>query len=424
MSPTSLWTAAEIAAATGGAQAGTFHASGISIDTRTLKPGDLFIALKGPNFDGHAYIDEALAAGAAGVLASEPVSAPHVLVAQTEQALTDLGIAARTRFDGQLIAITGSVGKTTTKALTAAAFGAFARVYATEGNLNNHLGVPVTLARMPRDTQVAIIEMGMNHFGEIAHLSKVARPTAALITAIDWVHSENLDGTLEGVAKAKAEICAGLDGPVCAPKALESLLAPELEGQDIHWITAPFDGPMTLPGAENLWNAALALAFVPAAHRSAAAKAVSALPPQQGRGNAIALTIGGKSVQVFNDAYNAAPASMQAAIQNLMDRPASGRRVAIVGDMAELANPLKLHESLGKFLAETAIDVVVAVGKFKLSILEPLPPSILTAGFDDPDGVAAHVMSILQPGDQILIKASNSTGLGRVVAELEAAAAR
>ena len=417
-----LWTAEEIAAATGGAQAGDFAAEGVSIDTRTLQPGDLFIALKGPNFDGHTYVGKAMDMGAAGVLASQPVDAPHVLVADTQQGLTDLGLAARARFTGHVIGITGSVGKTTTKALAAAAYGAFSRVWATQGNLNNHLGVPLTLARMPRDTQIAIIEMGMNHFGEIAHLSRLAQPHSAIITAIDWVHSENLDGTLEGVAKAKAEICEGLSGPLFAPHALQDLLDPQLPNQDIHWIDTPFDGPMTLPGGENRWNAALALAHVPADHQQAARHAVSALAPQTGRGNALALTIDGKAVHVFNDAYNAAPASMRAAVQNLMDRPASGRRIAILGDMAELANPLELHENLGKFLAETAIDVVVAVGKFKSSILAPLPPSILTAGFEDPDAVAAHVLSILQPGDQILIKASNSTGLSTVVAELEAAA--
>ncbi len=420
MSPP-LWTGQEIAEATGGTLSETFGPiTGVCIDTRTLQPGDLFIALQGPNFDGHDFIEAAMKHGAAGVLSGRPCAAPHIEVDDTTAALTALGAAARARFSGQVIAITGSVGKTTTRSLTAAAFGSFSRTHATLGNLNNHLGVPLTLARLPRDAETAVIEMGMNHFGEIEALSRLARPHVALITAIDWVHSENLDGTLEGVAKAKSEICAGLSGPLYAPASVKHLVEPHLSNQEVIWIDQPYAGPMALPGDANRWNAALALAAVPKVQRSAAEAALGQVSAEPGRGDVLSLSIDGKAVTVFNDAYNAAPASMRAAIQNLMAQT-GGRRIAIVGYMAELANPEQHHKNLGKFLAQASPDMVIAVGKFHSSILAPLPPSIGTAGWDSPDQVVPHLRPLLAQGDQILVKASNSTNLARVVADLQAA---
>lgn len=426
-----LWTLWEVRAAVQGKTAGKdTKIHGVSIDSRTVAPGDLFIALKGPNFDGHAYVAAALETGAAAclvsdetVFANQATDAPLILVENTEVALTELGIAARARFSGQVIGITGSVGKTTTRALTSAAFGSFSQTHATHGNLNNHLGVPLTLARLPQNAETAVIEMGMNHFGEIEALSQLAKPHIALITAIDWVHSENLDGTLEGVAKAKAEICAGLSGPLFAPHGLKDLLEPHIGSQEVVWIEEPFAGPMALPGEENRWNAALALAAVPAGHRGLAEAAIAQVSAEPGRGDVLELSLDGKSITVFNDAYNAAPASMEAAIRNLMARR-GGRRIAIVGDMAELADPEQHHKNLGKFLAEMSPDMVVAVGNFHSSILVPLPPSIGTAGWNAPEQVVPHLRPLLRQDDQILVKASNSTNLARVVADLQAASDR
>ena len=415
-----LWTANEIAAATGGSLDGNFAPiTGLSIDSRTLDPGDLFIALRGPNFDGHDFIEAAMAYGAAGILSTERCKAPHIQVTDSSAALTALGAAARARFSGQVICITGSMGKTTTRALTAAAFGSFSRTHASLGNLNNHLGVPLTLARLPRDAETAVVEIGMSHFGEIKALSRLTRPHAALITALDWVHSQNLGETLEGVAQAKAEICAGLDGPLFAPIALKGLLKPHLSSQEVNWIDTPYTGRLALLGEENRWNAALALAAVPAGQRSVAEAALAKVNAVPGRGDVLRLCIDGKDVTVLNHAYNATPASMRAAVKNLVAQ-GEGRHLAIVGDMAELAEAERHHRDLGRFLAEAGPDMIVAVGQFHPSILAPLPPSIATAGWDDPEQVVPYLRPLLSQGDHILVKASNSTNLSRVVADLQA----
>ena len=197
-----------------------------------------------------------------GAWSASPLKHRIFWLRDTEAALTHLGSAARARFQGQLLAITGSVGKTTTRALAVAAFSALGKTHGTKGNLNNHLGVPLTLANMPRDTDYAVIEMGMNHFGEIAHLSEIAKPTAAIITAIDWVHSENLDGTLEGLQRLRPK--SHLSTAPCLPQPLfRALLAPELTGVNVHWIDQPYEGDLALPGEENQWNAALVLAALP-----------------------------------------------------------------------------------------------------------------------------------------------------------------
>ena len=432
-----LWQADEVAAAVGGLASAPFDATGVSIDSRRLQPGDLFIALKGPRFAGHSYAAQAMRAGAAGVLSDRPLPYPHVLVTETTQALKDLGAAARQRFAGHVIAVTGSVGKTTTKELLVGAHSPFSRVHATQGNLNNQLGLPLTLARVPREADTAIVELGMNHFGEIAALSRLAQPTAALITAIDWVHSENLDGTLEGVAKAKMEIVAGLQGPLYAPITIRNLLTPYLDNQldnqldneldhqsgkqQVIWVEAPFEGQLALQGQVQRWNAALALATVPALHRTAAAQGLSQILPPQGRGREQELTIRGKKIRLIDDSYNAAPASMRAALTQLCT-PGRSRKIAVIGDMAELANPLQHHQDLGAFLADLPIDMVIAVGSYHEAILKSLPPSFHALGLDDASAVVPYLLGQLQQEDHVLVKASNATGLTQVVRDMHAAA--
>ena len=249
----------------------------------------------------------------------------------------------------------------------------------------------------------------------------MAQPTAALITAIDWVHSENLDGTLAGVAKAKAEIIEGLNGPLFAPLALKVLLSPHVNGQDIVWIDTPYGGALALEGREQRWNAALAFATVPQAHRDAAERALASLQAVPGRGTIEGLLIDGKQIWLVDDAYNASPASMQAAIIKLTGQP-KGRKIAVVGAMAELANPLEHHKNLGKFLARQAIDMVAAVGLFNQEILSALPSSIQAVKLAEPGQVVPTLRPHFHAGDRILVKASNATGLSRVVKDLRAAA--
>ena len=234
---TPLWTAAEIATATGGSCSGSWSATGVSIDTRTLKIGDLFVALRGPTFDGHDFVDAALARGAAGALVHRAdVTSPErksdsdkshdrlVVVKDTFAALQDLARAARTRSTAAVVAVTGSVGKTSTKELLKIALGAQGETSATEGNLNNHWGVPLSLARMPRGARYGVFELGMNHAGEIAPLSRLVQPNVAVITAVEAVHLEFF-ASVEDIADEKAAIMDGLvSGGTADPAARQRVL--------------------------------------------------------------------------------------------------------------------------------------------------------------------------------------------------------
>ena len=410
-----LWTSAEIALAVDALYSDNFNVTGVSIDTRTIKPGELFVALDGPNFNGHDFVEEAMLAGAAGIISTKKTYVPSIKVSNTFNALTNLAAAARKRFKGEVIAITGSVGKTTTKELTASA----KEAYATKGNLNNHIGVPLTLANIPLDAKAAVIEIGMNHFGEIGALSRLTRPTHAIITAIDWVHSENLDGTLAGVAKAKTEILEGLTGPLYAPISIKELIEPYLGQQLVHWIGTPYDGPMQLEGPEHRWNAALALATVKNDMAGAESR-LARVKPTAGRGKQQSLMIDGKRICLIDDSYNASPASMRAALKNLASHTC-GRKIAIIGDMAELAHAKHHHQELGIFISTLTIDLLMAIGHFHPEIVEQLPQSATSIGLPSAKDAFVTIRSQLQDGDTVLIKASNSTGLSRVVRDLIAA---
>src|SRR5688500_6307651 len=209
---TSLWTSAEIAEATGGTASADFSVTGVAFDSREIGPGDLFIALKGETTDGHRFVDKAVTAGAAGVIVSEPVDAPHVLVPDTTEALNDLGIASRSRTSARVIGVTGSVGKTTTKEALFAALdrGEPGRVHRSVQSYNNHTGVPLSLARMPRDARFGVLEMGMNHSGELRALTAMVRPHVAIVTAIASAHREFFASD-EAIADTKGEIFEGLE---------------------------------------------------------------------------------------------------------------------------------------------------------------------------------------------------------------------
>ncbi|HEU4877571.1 MAG TPA: Mur ligase family protein, partial [Sphingomicrobium sp.] len=207
-----LWTSAEIEAATGGRASASFEVGGVTFDSREVEAGHLFVAMPGTVADGHQFVAKALEAGAAGALVSKPIEGPHVLVDNVASALTDLAIAARARMSGTVIGVTGSVGKTSTKEALFAALERFARgkVHRSVKSYNNHTGVPLSLARMPRTSEYAVLEMGMNHAGEIAALTRLVRPHVALITTIAPAHIEHL-GSIEAIADAKAEIFEGLE---------------------------------------------------------------------------------------------------------------------------------------------------------------------------------------------------------------------
>jgi UDP-N-acetylmuramoyl-tripeptide--D-alanyl-D-alanine ligase len=402
------------------------EASGVAIDTRSLKKGDLFFGLVGENgVDGMKFAPQAIEAGAAAVTAGL-------------DNLERLGAAARDRNNGQRIAVTGSVGKTTTKELLATAFAALGRTHAATASFNNHIGVPLTLARMPRDTKYGIFEIGMNHIGEIAPLARQVRPHAAIITTIAPVHLEHM-GSLETIADEKADVFTGMhsDGIAILPadsaqidrltaniknrgiqtiltfglseSANARLLSTDVQSDAVYY-TADINGTrvtgsIPLAGAHIAGNAMAVLAVVQAlggdVHK--AAKALERYAPLAGRG--ARFSAGG--VNVLDESYNGSPASMRATLHVLAALPSKGRRVAIFGDMFELGDTSPvLHASLADTVANLPVDQVITCGPTMQNLHDALPMHQRGPHFTDSAAVAAAIPDLLRPDDSVLIKGS------------------
>ncbi len=449
---TPLWTSADIAAATGGTASADFAISGVAFDSREVGSGDLFIALKGELTDGHRFVDGAFGQGAGGALVSTPVAHRHVLVPDTTAALNALGIAARARTTGKIAGVTGSVGKTSTKEALAAALARANKgeVHRSVKSYNNHTGVPLSLARMPANTHFGVFEMGMNHKGEIAQLTRLVRPHVALVTAIAPAHIENL-GSLEGIADAKAEIFEGLesggtaiipfDTPYCARLAdaarnhtAQVITFGRGEGADVRardviqlengtMIAAVLPGvelnfTMAQPGDHWVSNALAVLAAVQAlgGDLAAAGLALGEMQGLKGRGerHKIALPTGGRAL-LIDESYNANSASMKATLAVLGAEPAS-RRIAVLGEMRELGLTSEaLHADLADPVLAASVDFALLVGPAMAPLADALEQR--TEVFHAPD--AASALQLLEPmlrdGDAILIKGSNAVGLGRLV---------
>ena len=463
---TPLWTSEEVAVATHGRltpDISTWHASGVSIDSRTCKPGDLFVAISGDQFDGHDFIAQAFDAGASSALVSRTpdgidANAPLVIVDDCMEALEALGRAARDRTRAAVIAVTGSVGKTGTKDALNLAFGALGTTHATQGNLNNHIGVPLTLARLPRDTDFAIIEMGMNHPGEITELSKLARPDVAIITTIAAVHLEFFDSIAE-IADAKAEIFDGMSpggiailnrdnvyfailasrawahglehvvGFGAHPEADSQLSACTLNG-DGSDVTARIDDrivrySLNVPGRHWIHNTLAVLASVHAlgGDIDCAAAALRKLEAPKGRGARIDILIDGGTLTVIDDSYNASPASMRAAIAVLAGMPpkAGGRRIAVLGDMLELGETApRLHAALARDLEASNIDLVFSAGPNMASLDAALPAAMRGAHAVDSDALAATLTDSVHSGDIVMVKGSLGSRMKILVETLTA----
>jgi len=456
-----LWTSEAIARATGGKATRAFTANGVSIDSRTIAPGDLFVALSGPNFDGHAFTAQAFAAGAAGALvAHEPAGiapdAPLVVVADTFKALHDLGGAARARTEAHIAAVTGSVGKTSTKEALRAALAALAPVYASSGNLNNHWGVPLSLARMPMDIRYGVFELGMNHAGEIAPLAQLVRPHVAIITTIEAVHIEFFP-SVAAIADAKAEIFEGLDaaGTAILPRdnphfaRLQAHLraqdgarsisfgeSPEAEARLIDYVPEGEGGTVTaeimgrrltyrlgLPGKHQAINSLAVLAAVDALGGDAAVAmgALAALQPIKGRGqrDRIPLPQGG-SVLLIDESYNASPAAVRAALRILAAAaPKAGRRIAVLGDMRELgAEGSALHAGLAPDIVAANIDRVFLVGPLMQALHDTLPQAMRGVHRMASADMVAPLLDDLRDGDVVLVKGSLGTNMAPIVAAL------
>ncbi|HUK60865.1 MAG TPA: UDP-N-acetylmuramoylalanyl-D-glutamyl-2,6-diaminopimelate--D-alanyl-D-alanine ligase [Stellaceae bacterium] len=459
---TPLWTAEEAAAATGGTSARQWSAMGVSIDSRTVARGDLFIALGGPNFDGHDFVADALQKGAVVALVSrEPrnvtVDAPLLTVADTQKALEDLARAARARARATVVAITGSVGKTGTKEALRLAFERQGRTVASAGSLNNQFGVPLSLARMPRETNFGVFEIGMNHPGEIDGLTRLARPDIAVITTIEPVHL-GFFPSVEAIADAKAEIFNGM-GPRGAAvlnrdnvhfarlaeaarvRGIQRILGFGLHAEaavrliDCHLhatasaVTAAVMGEIVdycvaIPGRHWVMNSLAVLAAVKAAGGDvgAAAAALGALEPMEGRGRRHRIEVpAGGTADLIDESYNASPASIRAALDVLAaNEPGKGgRRIAVLGDMLELgADARRLHRELARPIAEAHIDLVFAVGQEMRALYDALPKG-KRGGFTATASDMAELLPLrLNAGDIVTIKGSHGSRMYEVVARL------
>jgi UDP-N-acetylmuramoyl-tripeptide--D-alanyl-D-alanine ligase len=452
---TALWTGAELAAATGGRLTRGFDANGVAIDTRGLAPGDLFVALRGEHRDGHAFVPEALARGAGGAMvarATGPQGAPLLVVGDTLAGLTALGAAGRARFAGRLVAVTGSVGKTTTKEMLRTILAAQAPTHAAAASHNNHWGVPLTLARLPRGAAFCVAELGMNHAGEIAPLARLALPHVAVITTVAAAHIGAL-GSLEAIADEKAAILDGLEPGGIAVLPADSTLIGRLKAAaraagvarvvtfgadpaaDARLLTAEPDGAgtrlqalvggetvalhLSAPGRHMALNALAALAAAAAlgVPTAAAAAALAGFFPVAGRGVQQALSVPGGTALLLDESYNANGASMRAALAVLAaQKPA--RRVAVLGDMLELgAHGPAEHAALAPDVAAAA-DVVFACGPLMRHLCAALPAKLPARHAADAAALAALVSPAIRPGDAVLVKGSLGSNMKLIVAAL------
>ncbi len=428
--PVTLWTAAALQAATGGTMVVPFDATGVSIDTRTLVPGDLFVALTGTT-DGHSHVADALARGASGVLVDRDTAGPALRVTDTFAALHALGRAGRVRFGGKMVSVTGSVGKTTTKEMLRQALSAFGTVHAAHASYNNHWGVPLTLARLPADTQFCVTEIGMNHAGEIAPLAALARPDVAIITAIASNHIGNL-GSIGAIADEKGALLAALgpsgvaivpSGPfqarlaACAPGRVLVFgeagdVAAVPDGLRVGHATIPLH--LNAPGLHMLSNAAATVAGCLALGLDTARAAAALAGFTAGAGRGAQRDLGG--VTLLDESYNASAASIRAALAVL--RTQAGRRVAVLGDMLELGDFAGAeHASLIPFVAEST-DVLYGCGPQMRAVCDA------AGGTWAADSVGLPPLMNLRRGDAVLVKGSLGSRMAIVVRAMEQMAAR
>ncbi|MES2984073.1 MAG: UDP-N-acetylmuramoyl-tripeptide--D-alanyl-D-alanine ligase [Pseudomonadota bacterium] len=457
------WTTQEIIAATGGLSTGDWTATSVSIDSRTLAEGALFVALPGTRVDGHAHVAAALERGAVAALVSAPVagvdSARLVVVKDVERALQQLGIAARARSKATFIGVTGSVGKTGAKEMLATAMGAVGSVYATKGNLNNHLGVPLNLANMPLDVQYAIMEMGMNHPGEIALLAGWVQPHVALITTVDAVHIEYFS-SVEAIADEKAAVFDGMgrkgvavlnaDNPhferlkkQAQAKGMDRILSFGTAKNalcrlvyygidDMHSaIEATIAGTAlayTIGTIGKHWAlmsvAVLGIVDAVGGDLAKAAAALEHFKEPKGRGQITKLGLNGGHLRLVDDCYNASPISMKGAIEKIADmRDASKgavRTVVVLGDMLELGDHAEeMHVGLVPTLVNNQMDLVFAAGTFMEKLFHALPESMRGAYKASSRELAPMVIEALRPNDLVLVKGSRGSRMDVVVEAIE-----
>ena len=464
---TPLWTAADAVRATAGGGGVDWAATGVSIDTRTLMPGDLFVALRGPNHDGHDFVGAALERRAAAAMvdcsaADMPAAAPLLRVGDTLAGLTTLGRFARERSGARIVAVTGSVGKTGTKEALRIALGACGATFASPGSLNNHWGVPLSLARMPPDAAYGVFELGMNHPGEIAALTRLARPHIAVVTTVAPAHL-GFFRSVEEIADAKAEIFLGLEpGGVAvlnrdnphyarlAAAAAETGVAkiigfgadPEAALRLCDCVLEPHGSTieasvggkvvrfrLNVPGRHWVMNALAVLGAAVAAgcDPRQAAEALAAFEAPPGRGRRHRLRWRGGTLTLIDESYNASPAAMLAALAVLATASpeAGGRRVAVLGDMLELGDTARrLHRELAEPLIAAEVDRVFLIGT-EMAALDEVLPAVARGGFwPSAEAAIPALLRFLEPGDVVTVKGSYAVGVGRIVERVLAQSAQ
>ena len=462
-----LWTWDAFLGATGGRPIGTPPAAiaGISIDSRTIKPGDAFFAIHGDKHDGHDYVSLALAAGAATAVVGKDrlaglgrITGSLTVADDVLAALAGLGVAARLRSRARIAAVTGSVGKTTTKEMLATALAAEGVVHASPASFNNHWGVPLTLARMPREADYGVFEIGMNHAGEIEPLTRMVRPHVAIVTTVEPVHLEYFSD-VEEIARAKAEIFLGLEpGGVAVinrdnphydllaglaraagaarvvgfgehADAEVRLDAVKLK-EDISCIAATIFGEevsykLGAPGRHIVQNSLAVLAAVSllGGDLARAALALAELAAGKGRGERLELLVPGGTAMLIDESYNANPASMSAAIALLghTEPGRNGRRIAVLGDMLELgAESEAMHAGLAASLAEADVNAVFLVGPRMRALWDALPVRLHGGYTERAVDMEALVVEALAPGDVVMVKGSNASRMGPLVETIKA----
>ncbi|MEM6589525.1 MAG: UDP-N-acetylmuramoyl-tripeptide--D-alanyl-D-alanine ligase [Pseudomonadota bacterium] len=451
----SLWTAGAAAEATGGRVTSDWVATGVSIDTRTLEPGDLFVALTVAR-DAHEFVGQALEKGAAAALVSrvpEGVAddAPLLIVDDVQEGLEALGRTGRARTNARVVGITGSVGKTSTKEMLRDVLAAQGRTHASVASYNNHWGVPLTLARMPRDTEFAVIEMGMNHPGEIAPLSKMTRPHVAMVTTVAEVHMEAFDDGIDGIAREKAAIFEGLepdgvavinDDVATAPILREAAHSTQIgfgeQGRDYRLLSVsvadgvsvvkaetaegPFLFKLASAGQHFAMNGlgALAAAKALGADLALAVSALSNWAPVKGRGAVERIELDPDrpeaALVLIDDSYNANPTSLGAGFDVLAGAASRGRRIGFVGDMKELGpTEVAMHAGMADHPAIEKIDCVHCVGPLMAALHDALPGDKQGMYTDTSEAMAPHLRDLVTAGDTILVKGSLSMAMARIV---------
>jgi len=463
---TLLWSSEELIAATGGRPFGNLPegVTGVSIDTRTMKRGEAFFAIKGDRFDGHDFATAAMAAGAAVMVVSEDrlpalgrLAIPKIVVPDVLKALQDVALAARARSRARIIAVTGSAGKTTTKEMLRLALESAGPVHAAENSFNNHWGVPLTLARLPVDAKFGVFEIGMNHPGEIEPLVKLVQPHVAIVTMVAGAHLGHFS-SLEEIAKAKGEIFSGVisggQAIINRDDARWNLLAkmamdagiqnvwgfgenPRAQFRLVSWEPGENGSSLTVriagqeitgqigaPGRHMVQNAlaVLGAGYLVGADVQQMLDALSRFKPAEGRGQRFRLKHPeGGTFTVIDESYNANPASMRAALHLLSAAsiPEGARRIAVLGDMLELGeHSARLHEALGELVSAAKTDLLFIAGEEMQALAARSPSGTEVEYRPTVAELEPLVLQAVKPGDIIVVKSSKSAGFSKLVEAL------